>query len=124
MGSFNEWAFSIGFTPSRDNLPYIQLGMVWTAGLTFLGWAAKAHSHIQRVAPQVAPPATRDGLPLWHSVYFRNEYKCSYYNTKMIQRGILTWGQYQALDDARLMNALPRTWKNVCNQGARLLNKI
>ena len=54
------WAATIGSTPSKDNLPYIQLGMVQTAGLTFLGWSAKAHSYIQRVAPQVAPPKNRD----------------------------------------------------------------
>ena len=82
--TFYAWAASIEFNPSKDNLPYIQLGMVGTVGLTFLGWAAKAHSHIQRVAPQVAPPRDRDGLLPWHSVYFRIEYKCSYYNMKMI----------------------------------------
>ena len=56
METFYAWAASIGFTPSKDDLPYIQLGMVRTAGLTFLGWLANAHSYIQRVAPQVAPP--------------------------------------------------------------------
>ena len=100
--TFYAWAASIGFTPSKDNLPYIQLGMVRTAGLTFLGWSAKAHSYIQRVAPQVAPPNNWDQLPLWHSAYFRNEFNCSYYNMKMIRRGVLTWGQFQSLDDARL----------------------
>ena len=99
--TFYTWAASIGFTPSKDNLPYIQLAMVRTAGMAFLGWAAKAHSQIQWVAPQVAPPEDRDGLPLWHSVYFRNEYKCSYYNMKMIRRGVRTWGWFQSLDDAR-----------------------
>ena len=82
--TFHAWATTIGFIPSKDNLPYVQLGMVRTAELTFLGWSAKAHSYIQRMAPQVAPPANREQLPLWHSVYFRNEFKCSYYNTKMI----------------------------------------
>ena len=122
--TFYAWATTIGFTPSKDNLPYIQLGMVRTAELTFLGWSAKAHSNIQRVAPQVAPPANRDHLPLWHSVYFRNEFNCSYYNTKMIRQGVLTWGQLQSLEDARLFNALPRTWKGVYNHGGRLLNKV
>ena len=122
--TFYAWATSIGFTPSKDNLPYIQLGMVRTAGLTFLGWSAKAHSYIQRVAPQVAPPKDRDQLPLWHSVYFRNEYNCSYYNMKMNRRGVLAWGHFQSLEDVRLMNALPRTWKGVYNHGGRLLNKI
>ena len=41
------WATTIALTPSKDNLPYIQLGMVRTAELTFLGWSAKAHSYIQ-----------------------------------------------------------------------------
>ena len=41
--TFYAWATTIGFTPSKDNLPYIQLGMVRTAELTFLGWSAKAH---------------------------------------------------------------------------------
>ena len=122
--TFYAWATTIGFTPSKDNLPYIQLGMVRTADLTFLGWSAKAHSNIQRVAPQVAPPANRDRLPLWHSVYFRNEFHCSYYNTKLIRQGVLTWGQFQSLEDARLFNALPRTWKGVYNHGGRLLNKV
>ena len=122
--TFYAWATAIGFTPSKDNLPYIQLGMVRTADLTFLGWSAKAHSNIQRVAPQVAPPANRDRLPLWHSVYFRNEFRCSYYNTKLIRQGVLTWGQFQSLEDARLFNALPRTWKGVYNHGGRLLNKV
>ena len=54
--TFYAWATTIGFTPSKDNLPYIQLGMVRTAELTFLGWSAEAHSNIQRVAQQVAPP--------------------------------------------------------------------
>ena len=36
-----------------------------------------------------------------------------YYNMKMIRRGVLTWGQ--SFDDARLMNALPATWKEVYN---------
>ena len=72
----------------------------------------------------MAPPKDRDQLPLWHSVYFRNEYKCSYYNMKMIRRGVLTWGHFQSLEDVRLMNALPRTWKGVYNHGGRLLNKI
>ena len=44
--TFYAWAATIGFTPSKNNLPYIQLGMVGTAGLTFLGWSAKAHSYI------------------------------------------------------------------------------
>ena len=122
--TFYAWATAIGFTPSKDNLPYIQLGMVRTADLTFLGWSAKAHSNIQRVAPQVAPPANRNRLPLWHSVYFRNEFRCSYYNTKLIRQGVLTWGQFQTLEDARLLNALPRTWKEVYNHGGRLLNKV
>ena len=122
--TFYAWATTIGFTPSKDNLPYIQLGMVRTADLTVLGWSAKAHSNIQRVAPQVAPPANRDRLPLWHSVYFRNEFNCSYYNTKMIRQGVLMWGQFQSLEDARLFNALPRTWKGVYNHGGRLLNKV
>ena len=124
METFYAWATTIGFTPSKDILPYIQLGMVRTAELTFLGWSAKAHSNIQRVAPQVAPPANRDRLPLWHPVYFRNEFNCSYYNTKMIRQGVLTWGQFQSLEDARLFNALPRTWKGVYNHGGRLLNKV
>ena len=122
--TFYAWATTIGFTPSKDNLPYIQLGMVRTADLTFLGWSAKAHSNIQRVAPQVAPPANRDRLPLWHSVYFRNKFNCSYYNTKLIRQGVLTWGQFQSLEDARLFNALPRTWKGVYSHGGRLLNKV
>ena len=122
--TFYAWATTIGFTPSKDNLPYIQLGMVRTAELTFLGWSAKAHSYIQRVAPQVTPPANRDQLPQWHSVYFRNEFNCSYYNTKMIRQGVLTWGQLQSLEDVRLLNALPRTWKGVYNHGGRLLNKV
>ena len=122
--TFYAWATAIGFTPSKDNLPYIQQGMVRTADLTFLGWSAKAHSNIQRVAPQVAPPTNRDRLPLWHSVYFRNEFNCSYYNTKLIRQGVLTWGQFQALEDARLFNALPRTWKGVYNHGGRLLNEV
>ena len=37
------------------------------------------------------------GGSLWHSVYLRKEYKCSYYNMKMIRWGVLTWGQYQYL---------------------------
>ena len=98
--------------------------MVRTAALTFLGWAVKAHSYIPRVAPQVAPPKDRDGLPLTHSVCFRNEYKRSYYNMKMIRRGVLTSGQFQSLDVARLMNALPRTWKEVYNHGAGLWNRV
>ena len=122
--TFYAWATTIGFTPSKDNLPYIQLGMVRTAELTFLGWLAKAHSYIQRVAPQVAPPANRDQLPMWHSVYFRNEFNCSYYNMKMIRQGVLTWGQLQSLEDVRLLNALPRTWKGLYNHGGRLLNKV
>ena len=56
LETFYAWAATIGFTPSNDNLPYIQLGMVRTPGLAFLGWSAKAHSYIQRVAPEVAPP--------------------------------------------------------------------
>ena len=37
---------------------------------------------------------------------------------------MLTWGQFQSLEDARLFNALPRTWKGVYNHGGRLLNKV
>ena len=122
--TFYAWATTIGFTPSKDNLPYIQLGMVRTAELTFLGWSAKAHSYIQRVAPHVAPPKNRDQLPLWHSVYFRNEFNCSYYNMKIIWQGVLTWGQLQSLEDVRLLNAVPQTWKGVYNHGGRLLNKV
>ena len=72
----------------------------------------------------MAPPKNRDQLPLWHSVYFRNEFNCSYYNMKMIRRGVVTWGHFQSLEDVRLLNALPRTWKGVYNHGGRLLNKI
>ena len=43
---------------------------------------------------------------------------------KMIRRGVLTWGHFQSLDDARLMNALPQTWKEVYNHSRRLLNKV
>ena len=124
METFYAWAASIGFTPSKGNLPYTQLGMVRTAGLTFLGWSAKAHSCIQPVAPQVAYPKNRDQLPPWHSVYFRNEFNCSYYNMKMIRRGVLTWGHFQYVEDVRLLNALPPTWKGVYNHGGRFLNKV
>ena len=71
----------------------------------------------------MAPPKDRDQLPLWHSVYFRNEYNCSYYNMK-IQRGVPTWGHFQSLEDVRLPNVVPSTWKGVYNHGGRLLNKI
>ena len=118
------WAMTIGFTPSKDNLPYIQLGMVRTVGVTFFGWSAEAASYIQRVAPHVPPPKNWDQLPLWHFVYLQNEFNCSYYNTKMIRRGVLTWGQLQSLADVRLLNALPRTWKGAYNHGGRLLNKV
>ena len=74
--------------------------------------------------PAGGPPKNRDQLPLWHSVYFRNEFNCSYYNMKMIRRGVLAWGHFQSLEDVRLLNALPRTWKGVYNHGGRLLNKI
>ena len=57
-------------------------------------------------------------------MYFRNEFNCSYYNTKLIRQGVLTWGQFQSLEDARLFNALPRTWKGVYNHGGRLPNKV
>ena len=49
--TFYAWATTIGVSPSKDNLPYIQLGMVRTVELTFLGFSGKAHSYIQRVAP-------------------------------------------------------------------------
>ena len=42
----------------------------------------------------------------------------------MIRRGVLTWGQLQSVEDVRLLNALPRTWKGVYNHGGRLLNKV
>ena len=42
--------------------------------------------------------------------------------------GRARWGarsvRFQSLDDARLLSALPRTWKGVCNHGWRLLNKV
>ena len=63
------------------------------------------------------PPKRKDQLPLWHSVYFRNEFNCSYYNMKMIRRGVLTWGQLQSLEDVRIFCALPRTWKGVYKYG-------
>ena len=44
--TFYAWATTIGFTPSKDNFPYIQLGMVRMAELAFLGWSATAHSYI------------------------------------------------------------------------------
>ena len=122
--TFYAWAMTSGFTPSKDNLPYIQLGMVRTVGVTFLGWSAEAASYIQRVAPHVPPPKNWDQLPLWHFVYLQNEFNCSYYNMKMIRRGVLTWGQLQSLADVRLLNALPRTWKGAYNHGGRLLNKV
>ena len=43
---------------------------------------------------------------------------------KMMRRGVLTWGHFQSLEDARLINALPRAWKWVYNHGGRLLNKV
>ena len=122
--TFYAWATSIGFAPSKDKLPYIPLDMVRTAVLTFLAWLANAQTYIWRLGPQVAPPKVRDQLPLWHSVYFRNEYNGSYNNMKMIRRGVLTWGHFQSLVNVRLMNALPRTWKGVYNHGGRFLNKI
>ena len=36
----------------------------------------------------------------------------------------MTWGHFQFRDDVRLMNALPRTWKEVYNHGGRLLNTV
>ena len=27
-------------------------------------------------------------------VYFRYEFRCTYYNTKLIKEGVVTWGQY------------------------------
>ena len=44
--------------------------------------------------------------------------------SEMIRQGVLTWGQLQSLEDVRLLNALPRTWKGVYNHGGRLLNKV
>ena len=89
-----------------------------------MGFWVPLHSYIQRVAPQAPPPRKRVQLPLWHSVYFRNEFNCSYYNMKIIPQGVLTWGQLQSLEDVRLLNALPRSSKGVYNHGGRLLNKI
>ena len=43
---------------------------------------------------------------------------------KMIRRGVLTWRHFESVEDVRLLNALPRTWKGVYNHGGRLLNKI
>ena len=70
-----------GRQPSGSHHPKITFHIsswAWSGRrLTFLGWSAKAHSNIQRVAPTVPPPANRDQLSLWHFVYFRNEFNCS-----------------------------------------------
>ena len=77
---FHRWVTSMGFNPNVEMLLYVQLGMVRTSGVRFLGWSAKVHSGVQQVAPQIAPPQDKSHLPLWHCVYFRNEFRCTYYN--------------------------------------------
>ena len=51
-------------------------------GTPFFFWMVKkAHSKVEQVTPQVAPPGDRSRLPLWHCVYLRNNFRCTHYNT-------------------------------------------
>ena len=57
--TFYAWATTIGFTPSKDNLPYIQLGMVRTAELK-LSWHRETESRPKR--PRQAGPGVLQGV--------------------------------------------------------------
>ena len=38
------------------------------------------------MAPEIAPPQDKSNLPLWHCVYFGDNFRCTYDNTKLIRR--------------------------------------
>ena len=54
--TFYAWATAIGFTPSKDNLPYIQLGMVRTADLTISGMVGEGTLQHSASGPAGGPP--------------------------------------------------------------------
>ena len=60
--------------------------------------------------------------PALRSRYSTHDAYC--YNVKMIRRCVLTRGQFQSLEDVRLLNALLGTWKGVYNHGGRLVSEI
>ena len=71
-------SFCVSFVPLPPP-PFIQLGMVRTASLSFIAWAAKAFSLLRRQAPLVKPPANVSEPPIWHNVFFGNEHRRTYY---------------------------------------------
>ena len=69
----------------------------------------------------MAPRRDRARLPLWHSVDFRNEFRCTCYIIKLIKEGVFTCGPYLKIDNPRFLNIMPRTWKAFYAQGTYLL---
>ena len=113
-----------GPSPQCGHTSLCSNGNVRTSGNCFLGWSPKAHSGVQQVVPPIAPPHDKSHLPLWHCVSFRNDFRCTYSNTKLIEEGVMTWGQCQDVDNLRFLNFMPCTWMTVYSRGTHAPNSV
>ena len=103
MHNFRAWAEKIGLLLEYRLLLPTQLGMVCTRGLSFLGWSAKSFSLVRRRVLAVRPPANLQNTRLWHSVYFRNNQRHTYYCTTLIKEGVFTYGRLMNHEQCRLV---------------------
>ena len=110
---FRSWCGKIGHSLEPKHLPFIQLGMVRTASLSFIAWAAKAFSLLRRQALLVKPPVNVSELPIWHNVFCRNEHRHTYYCSPLISQGVTTWGAFYGEHHPRNHCMLPPTRKPI-----------
>ena len=121
---FRAWCGKIGLSYEPRHLPFILLGMVRTASLSFIAWLAKAFSLLRRQAPLVKPPANTSELPVWHNVFCRNEHRHTYYGSPLISQGVTTWGAFFGEHHPRYHRTLPWTWKPVYTAAHRTLKAV
>ena len=88
---FEAWAHHHDVSLDGRYLPWLQLGPILWKTYPFLGMSCKAFSLLRKKAPVATP---RDelipGMPLWHSVWFRDTHNNTYYSPAMIRKGVRT----------------------------------
>ena len=98
--------------------------MVRTRGLSFLSWSTKAFSLVRRCVEPIRPPCDLSVVPLWHSVFFRNEHRHTHYNSTLISQGVLPWGQLMEEEHSVRVCAIPASWRAVYLAGRSHMNSV
>ena len=91
---FESWAHHHGVPLDGSYLPWLQLGPIPWKTYPFLGMSCRAYSLLRKKA---LVATRRDelipGMPVWHSVWFRDTHNNTYYSPAMIRKGIHTVSQ-------------------------------